>query len=701
MKKLSLLICIVLFIQSINIYSQFTWQQLNGPPGGLVASIKRSSNGTLFLGAIAGGVYISTDNGLNWIMKNNGFGRPAFDNGTVTVAVAPNGNIYASSFSDGIYLSTNNGESWVHSMTNGIVAEIVIDPFNRVYAAMDNGSGVYVSTNNGTTWVQKSNGLVQGMDIRSICITDSGDLFASSVGSNSVYRSTNSAESWFPVNLSMVYPDHLVSKGSTVFAAASQLGVFRTTNNGANWELVNSGLTNLRINRLCVYGNTIVAASDSGVFHSINNGNSWTKIGLAVQEVSEIIILPNNTMLAAIFRDGIYRTTNNGVNWLRSSNGFNCSAVTSIAFSGNDIYTALEFNGLMRSSDGGNNWTKISNGFKGSTCMLVYTAPNGYLFAQSDSGFFRSTNSGNNWLMLWGPFSRFNTIVSNQSGYLFASGNYPSSGVFRSTNNGSTWEMPDPNFQGSINSLCISQSGTLFAGSSGGGVYRSTNNGLNWIQTQPSGSVHSITITPNGNILAHFYISSGQTGIYRSTNNGVNWQYINFGNNDYYFMKTNSAGHVYAGGFYGAGLFRSTNNGNNWQQVDNGIYNRMISALAFDNSGFGYAGSYYGGLYKTNISTIGITNMSLEIPGEFSLSQNYPNPFNPVTNIEFSIPKSSIVKLVIYDIQGRILETIVNDELSAGTYKADWNAANYSTGVYFYRLEAEGFTQTKRMLLIK
>jgi hypothetical protein len=98
---------------------------------------------------------------------------------------------------------------------------------------------------------------------------------------------------------------------------------------------------------------------------------------------------------------------------------------------------------------------------------------------------------------------------------------------------------------------------------------------------------------------------------------------------------------------------------------------------------------------------IGIQNTGNGVPASFSLSQNYPNPFNPVTNIEFSIPKSSIVKLMIYDIQGKLVETIVNSELSPGTYKADWNAANYSSGVYFYKLESQGFTQTKRMLLIK
>jgi hypothetical protein len=98
---------------------------------------------------------------------------------------------------------------------------------------------------------------------------------------------------------------------------------------------------------------------------------------------------------------------------------------------------------------------------------------------------------------------------------------------------------------------------------------------------------------------------------------------------------------------------------------------------------------------------IGITKISSEIPGEFSLSQNYPNPFNPSTNIKFSLPKSSLVKLVVYDITGREVETLVNENLNAGTFNAAWNASKYSSGVYFYKLVTGSFIETKKMILIK
>jgi hypothetical protein len=97
----------------------------------------------------------------------------------------------------------------------------------------------------------------------------------------------------------------------------------------------------------------------------------------------------------------------------------------------------------------------------------------------------------------------------------------------------------------------------------------------------------------------------------------------------------------------------------------------------------------------------GITPVSNEIPSNFSLSQNYPNPFNPVTNIEFSLPKAGYVSLTVYDVMGREVENLVNKDLKPGIYKADWNAANYTSGVYFYKLVTGDFNETKRMILVK
>ena len=94
-------------------------------------------------------------------------------------------------------------------------------------------------------------------------------------------------------------------------------------------------------------------------------------------------------------------------------------------------------------------------------------------------------------------------------------------------------------------------------------------------------------------------------------------------------------------------------------------------------------------------------NNNPEIPSVYSLSQNYPNPFNPVTKINFAIPKQGLVTLKIYDVLGREVRTLVNEVKSVGTYAVDFNGAELSSGVYFYRLQSADFTDIKRMMLIK
>ncbi len=110
-----------------------------------------------------------------------------------------------------------------------------------------------------------------------------------------------------------------------------------------------------------------------------------------------------------------------------------------------------------------------------------------------------------------------------------------------------------------------------------------------------------------------------------------------------------------------------------------------------------------------NIAIInGISQIGTEIPKGYILEQNYPNPFNPVTNIRFSIPKAGVVKLAVYDITGREVESLISGKLNAGIYNADLDASSLSSGVYFYRLivrqagsSTDGYTDTKKMILVK
>ncbi len=162
---------------------------------------------------------------------------------------------------------------------------------------------------------------------------------------------------------------------------------------------------------------------------------------------------------------------------------------------------------------------------------------------------------------------------------------------------------------------------------------------------------------------------------------------------------------------------RSTNSGVNWllrdsvaqnvtQYIDVGLTqntNYCYRVRAYNCIGY----SVYSNQVCATTTFTGVNNTGNEIPKTFGLFQNYPNPFNPVTNIKFDIPKASFVRLTIYDALGRTVTRLVNNQLSAGSYTADWNASAYASGIYFYRIEAGSdassgeFTKEMKMVLVK
>jgi hypothetical protein len=239
---------------------------------------------------------------------------------------------------------------------------------------------------------------------------------------------------------------------------------------------------------------------------------------------------------------------------------------------------------------------------------------------------------------------------------------------------------------------------------------------------------YSIALDGSGNVyVTGFSLGSGSgydlvTLKYNSA--GVqDWikRYNGTGNgNDYGFsVAVDGSGNVYAAGTRrGIGTFDdfvtvkyNTSGAQQWVQTYNGPGNSADDATSIkvDMQGFVYVTGHSTGIsghfddYTTikYSQSIGIKIISSEIPKEFSLSQNYPNPFNPATNIKFQIPKSEFVNMVEYDILGRELATLVNEELKPGTYEASWDASNYPSGAYFYKLTTADYTETKKMMLIK
>jgi len=121
------------------------------------------------------------------------------------------------------------------------------------------------------------------------------------------------------------------------------------------------------------------------------------------------------------------------------------------------------------------------------------------------------------------------------------------------------------------------------------------------------------------------------------------------------------------------------------QNVNAGIYSYRLKQVDFDGT-FEYSNEI-------------LVNVTASL--EFTLDQNFPNPFNPNTLIKYSIPNSSQVSLKIFNTLGQEMETLVNEEKQVGTYEVNWNASNLQSGVYFYRLQAGSFVQTRKMILLK
>jgi hypothetical protein len=118
-------------------------------------------------------------------------------------------------------------------------------------------------------------------------------------------------------------------------------------------------------------------------------------------------------------------------------------------------------------------------------------------------------------------------------------------------------------------------------------------------------------------------------------------------------------------------------------------------------SAFDYSGNESDYSPEVSALVVGLQSNGENVPGEYSLSQNYPNPFNPTTTISYQLPKSSFVKLTIYDISGRLVDKLIDEKKNAGYYSVEWNAENVCSGVYFYRIEAGSFVAVKKGLLVK
>ena len=379
--------------------------------------------------------------------------------------------------------------------------------------------------------------------------------------------------------------------------------------------------------------------------------------------------------------------------WVQMSNGMGTNQnVYFLSSSGNNIYagTYNTSNGIFLSTNMGGNWTQA--GFNNYDITALATNGN-YVFAGVrkevflTTGMYVSTNNGNNWTLT--------SLDSEEVNVIYISNNVIYAGTYRfysSNDNGVTWFRTY--IPGVTMILSLAKCNNyLFTGSLYNGIYISSNNGVNWTQSSLNNeSILSLTV--NGN---NIYAGTTFGGVYLSTNNGLNWIQTNLNIEEVYTVAI-SGNNIFAG--TASGVYLSKNNGVNWVIKNEGFpWSIPIHTLLIN-------GNYlFGGcvsVWKRPLSDFtGLINISEELPFKYSLEQNYPNPFNPSTNIKYQIVRNSFVKLIVFDALGREVETLVNEKKSPGTYEVTFDGSKLSSGIYFYKLETENFSDVKRMVLVK
>ena len=250
-------------------------------------------------------------------------------------------------------------------------------------------------------------------------------------------------------------------------------------------------------------------------------------------------------------------------------------------------------------------------------------------------------------------------------------------------------------------------------------VFKSTNGGVNFTitysdtaRTGESPAMCSSVYDPQ-TVYHLLYNTNRVDGIYKSTDFGSTWQIAAPITMLWSIAYAPDDPNMLVAGAWDAGPRNAYITLDNWQSYFQtspltGQYNSNEAMYVYDKGNILFQQTI--GIYKLNVTyivpAIGIEPLSQEIPKDYSLVQNYPNPFNPVTKIRFHIPAfvettRRVVSLRIYDVLGKEIEVLVNENLKPGIYEIDWNAENLPSGVYFYSIITNEFTQTKKMVVVK
>ncbi|MCW8817027.1 MAG: YCF48-related protein [Ignavibacteriaceae bacterium] len=418
-------------------------------------------------------------------------------------------------------------------------------------------------------------------------------------------------------------------------------------------------------------------------------------------------------LLIALFLIPIFAQSN----WSAQNSGTNSSL--------DAVYFVDENNGwvtgwggiILHTTNGGQTWGLQNTPATSLICVFFTDLQNGWAAGFSGE-VVHTTNGGETWTSQ--DISTNDDInklffIDDNTGYAaggffdFLSGSYGRA-IYNTTDGGNNWNVQyDMTFQTELNSIYFIDSNTGYA-AGGTGIMKTTNGGSNWFvqQNLSSFGLKDIFFTNSntGFVAGKYQGIPHYSVIFKTTDGGNNWNEISLGTDEdlsglYFTDELNgwAVGVDYSSGNNLALIYRTTDGGNNWVKQNIPSFNNLASVF-FINGTKGWAVGELG----TIITYDGQVPVEVTVdfsPTEFMLAQNYPNPFNPSTTIEYSIPESGNVKLIVYNSLGEEVTVLKNDFEEAGSYKINFYAQNVPSGIYFYKIESGRYNDVKKMILLK
>jgi photosystem II stability/assembly factor-like uncharacterized protein len=379
---------------------------------------------------------------------------------------------------------------------------------------------------------------------------------------------------------------------------------------------------------------------------------------------------------------------------------------------------------LLKTTNGGTNW--LIQGCYGPLKSVSYIDTNNCFIVGGDT-IFKSTDGGITWTSQTIENTRLNGVYFSDVntgtvvGYVYDTLSCGIGVIIRTTDGGNTWNYQSSQTELPLNDVCFVDAyngwivGSLSPCNSNGEIIlNTTDGGITWTEqwSSPENGLVNVCFNDLNNGWA-----VGPSGtILHTTNGGTIWTEIDETAGDVMgvcFTDVNN-GWIVGGGLDSLGytfstIFHTDNGGTTWTQLESGTTS-ILSSVHFIDANTGWAVGDSGTILHTTNGGVSFVEEEQigEGPTEFLLSQNYPNPFNPSTKIEYSVPQTSQVQIKVFDVLGKKIETLVDEEKPAGEYEVEFNTTSHSSevrnrpsGIYFYQIKAGNYIETKKMVLLR